>query len=195
MNFTFAKSLKMTADLLQLYEVKDLLTSYERTYHTDNVDKRVFDDPEAQLLIAAGKAAIFEINNDGFPYVLTTTVIAEKGVIRYSMLDEVVLYVISVRKDGENVKFTTVPNGIYVGGDGKYSVTYCNYRCGNFGLTDEISVADGVEEFVFAYRTARNYCLMVGRNDEASVWDQRYNEEAAKVRCRRRARLPRRQWI
>ena len=61
-------------------------------------------------------------------------------------------------------------------------------------------VADEVELGAFAtglieYLAARDYCLITGRTDEASVWDQRYNAEAENKRIRRRAVMPRRAWL
>ena len=63
------------------------------------------------------------------------------------------------------------------------------------GADDELAVGAGADAEMLTYLAARNFCLITGRTDEASVWDQRYNAEAENKRLRRRATLPRRAWL
>ena len=196
MSATLMDVLTTTAELLQLDEVADMLAHYGE--YSDGEDDRKQDtrldtDPDGMLLTAAAKTAVYEIANDGFPAVDTVTAAAKGGLIPMEEIGGNVLYVISVAKGGGIVRFTTTPYGVKVGSDGEYVVTYC-IRIGEIGYYDDIKT-DLAPPYVVAYRAARNYCLMTGRTDEASIWDGRYAEEAEKLRVRRRSHLPRRRWV
>ena len=195
MTATLMDVLTTTAEILQLDEVADMLENYGKAIDGEQAqfDTRLDTDSDAKLLTSAAKTAVYEIANDGFPAVNTVPATAQNGVIPLSAVGDDVLYVISVVKNGALVMFTTVPDGVKVGLDGDCSVTYC-VNIGDIGYGDNIKI-DKIPLHIVAYRAARNYCLMTGRTDEASIWDGRYTEEAEKLRCRRRTRLPRRKWI
>ena len=61
-------------------------------------------------------------------------------------------------------------------------------------LDDTVTVGVLADEEMLAYLAARNYCIVTGRSDEASVWDQRYSSESEKKRLTRRAALCPRVW-
>ncbi len=199
MSLTLMNVLTATAELLQLDEVSDMLAHYGESIVGDNgeesPDLRADTDPDAKLLAAAAKTAVYEINADGFPYVKSVKVQTADGEIPYASINGGnVMYVVSVARNGAPVRFACKPDGVEADGGGLYTVTYCEKPGSELGYDSEIKTGLQIGLYEIAYRAARNYCLMSSRLDEASVWDQRYIEQTEKLRCRRRAYLPRRQW-
>ncbi len=200
MSVTLMDVLTATAEILQLDEVSDMLAHYGESVADESgetkFDLRADTDPDAKLLTAAAKTAVYEINGDGFPFIKTAEAQAENGEISFRSLgDGDAVYVVSVEKDGSFVGFASLPNGIAVGADGSYTVKYCAKVGNDLGYDSEINLGAQIGLYEIAYRAARNYCLMSSRPDEASVWDQRYIEQTEKLRFRRRAFLPRRRWV
>ena len=150
-------------------------------------------DADVKTLVKCVNLAVAELGYD-LPVVNTKTVRATGGYIPLDEFDGTVSTVREVRRYGRAVRFSLSTKGVKVGCDGEYAVDYTVAPCES-NLDDEVALGVGADPDVLCYLTARNYCLVTGRNDEASIWDQRYNAEAEKRRISRRAVLPRRAWV
>lgn len=180
------------AIVLQADDIAELL---ERATAAEDTDERTAasTDPDVKTLVKCVNLAVAELCTE-LPVVYATAATAEGGLIPLSALPAGLSTVRAVKRRGTAVHFTLSVRGIAVDGDGEYTVEY-TLAPTDGDLTDEVALGVGADADVVCYLAARNYCLVTGRNDEASVWDQRYCAEAEKRRLLRRARLPKRAWV
>lgn len=150
-------------------------------------------EADSRTLIRCIDLALSEIGGDGFPFVCEVEKTSENGVIDLPELGNA-LTVLRVARNGVPVTFETRNSKIYVKTDGTYKISYSRVHADITSLDGVMNVGAFVSTELVAYLAARNYCLVTGRTDEASVWDQMYSAEAQKRRLSRRARLPRRAW-
>lgn len=156
-------------------------------------DAGVIDDADVLTLIKCVNLAAAELAAD-MPVLHTVSARAENGVIAPNSFDGTVTAIKSVTHGGHNVPFTFTSRGVGVRRDGEYVVTYVK-QYEDAAVDSEIELGAGADSQTLGYLTARNYCLVTGRTDEAAIWDQRYNAEAEKKRMARRSRLPKRSWM
>lgn len=147
-------------------------------------------DRDALTLTKCVELAACETGGD-FPVSKTQTLVASSGRIPFSAFGRSPSSVLSVRSKGKRVKFRVEPDGIRVG-NGTFEVEYAVMP--ETKESGEIEIGAFVTRELLAYLAARNFCLITGRADEASIWDQRYNAEAEKRRIKRRAEIPARVW-
>lgn len=145
------------------------------------------DDEGVNTMVKCVNLAAAETYAD-FPPLVRSTVTAVNGVIPASALSSVAA-VRAVRRNGRPVRFTFGEFGAKVGVDGEYEAEYTP-KYADKALDDTLVVGCAVDCEMLAYLAARNYCLMTGRSDDASIWDQRYAAEAENKRILRRAYLP-----
>lgn len=167
----------------------DDIESAIQEYSTSDGDEL---DADAKTMVKCVNLAVAECNAD-FPVLHTARVTASGGVIPIGATGDEISTVRAVIKNGRHVRFSFDTRGILVEQDGEYTVTYTTVPHDQ-NLDDEVVCGTGADEPTLCYLAARNYCLVTGRNDEAAVWDQRYNAEAEKLRLLRRAYLPKRAW-
>ena len=156
--------------------------------------KNKTDDEYAQRIYRALRDAYAEVARD-FPMTKQKAVTATDRVIPYSaILPHGMIRVLRVAKDGRDVPFSTDYCSIRVRCDGVYTVTYAE---DNFDadLEDEVPAVREVGVPMLIHLTARNYCIMCGRMDEAAVYDSRYGEYAESLRLKRRAHVPARKFV
>lgn len=151
-------------------------------------------DADVRMLVKCVNMATAELCADGFPLCVTDAHAATDGFIPISAFTRVPSAVREVVKDGARVPFSVDSRGVRVSGGGTYKVTYAAVP-NDAGLDETAETGALCDRNIAAYLTARNYCLITGRTDEASVWDQRYNAEAEKRRLTRRAALKGRKWL
>lgn len=125
-----------------------------------------------------------------FPALVTKTAVAENGIIGIDKFPDPPVTVRGVCKSMRAVAFSFDSRGIRVPFDGECVVTYTVAHIDR-PLDGELTLGIGADGEMLAYLTARNYCLITGRMDEASIWDQRYNAELQSKRILRRAKMPR----
>ncbi|MCH5154745.1 MAG: hypothetical protein J1F71_05985 [Clostridiales bacterium] len=147
------------------------------------------NDDNTERIFRALKDALSEVSRD-FPKMYRATVTAKNGVIPYSAIKaNGTIYVKRVEQNKRNVPFTTDYINIYVRGDGQYTVAY-TVDCFDADLSDELPTVREVGAPMLMHLTARNYCIMCGRMDEAAVYDSRYDEYAQSLRLKRGAHIP-----
>lgn len=150
-------------------------------------------EADSRTLVRCIDLALSEIRGDGFPFVCEVEKASENGEITLPELGTA-LTVLKVARDGRSVPFEVRSSKIIVKTDGTYKISYSRTHSDITSLDGVIDVGAFVTTELVAYLAARNYCLVTGRTDEASVWDQMYSAESQKRRLTRRARLPRRAW-
>ena len=154
-----------------------------------NALKNNENDEYAQRIFCALRDALCEVSRD-FPEECKATVTAKDGVIPYSaVMADGTINVKCVKKNDRSVPFTTDYVNIYVRGDGQYTVVY-SVDCFDAELSGELPAVREVSASMLIHLTARNYCIMCGRLDEAAVYDSRYDEYAEGLRLKRRAHIP-----
>lgn len=146
-------------------------------------------DPDALSLVACVNLAAAELAADGFPLVIAETLTATGGIIPLSEFSREPIAVKSVKSKGRALPFSADSRGVSVGADGDYAVCYHAAPITR-ALNEQADVGAMCDVSLVAYAVARNFCLMTGRYDEASIWDQRYAAEAEKRRLARRGKLP-----
>lgn len=173
------------AAILQADDIEALLED-------ESEDATPTDDADVRTLVKCVNLAAAETSSD-FPVLKTVTVECEDGIIPLSAFDGVVTTVREVMRGKRRVAFSLDSRGVTVPMKGTYTVVY-TVAPSDCNLDDELILGVGVDSETLTYLSARNYCLVTGRSDEASIWDQRYNAETENKRLRRRAKLPVRDW-
>lgn len=165
------------AHIVQADDIAELLEAAQPDY----------TDADVKTLIKCVNLAAAELCLQ-FPVLLDVTVTATDGLISYSQFARPPIVHV-VKKRGKLVHFDTDSRGIAVSGDGEYAVTY-SLPWQDVGGNDALNLAACVDEQLISYLTARNYCLITGRTDEASIWDQMYSSAAEDLRLKRKAKIP-----
>ena len=150
-------------------------------------------DDEVKIFVKAVNTAAVNAAYDGFPIVKTETVRASGGKIAFDAFTRTPSSVGLVEAGGRCVSFGFDSRGISVPDDGEYTVTF-TVEPESAELLSHVETGAGCDFSVLAFLTARNYCLMTGRTDEAQVWDQMYDSALMRKRLSRRASLPVRVW-
>lgn len=171
------------AKLLQADDMESLLNGN---------DQSAYSDPDVKTMIKCVNLAAAELGGE-FPVLRTQTFKSNGRTIPLTSFIGEPITVSRVEFNGVPVTFTFDNRGIGVPTDGEFTVVYSVATPEN-GPLDSVVIGAGVDSYMLVYLTARNYCLITGRTDEASIWDQRYNAEAEKKRIARRVRLPGRHW-
>lgn len=181
--------------------VKDIaLTAAEIVQADDAVRLLSADSDDAQTdadvrtMVRCVNLAVKEACADGFPVCYTREMHAEQKTIPFDSFDPAPSLIRRVTRFGVPVRFAVGADGLTVPRDGKYTVTYTAAPADK-NLDDTVSVGVLADADMLAYLAARNFCLVTGRYDEATVWDRRYAAESEKKRMTRRASLCPRVWM
>ncbi|MDE6401746.1 MAG: hypothetical protein K2L54_03945, partial [Clostridiales bacterium] len=138
---------------------------------TESVDASAeITDPDALALIKCVNLAVAEAISD-FPVTESTEAQSRDGIIPFGELGAA-SSVREVRRDGKPVRFSIDDRGVKTQCDGVHTVVLTR-PFEEAGADDEICVGFGADGEMLAYLTARNFCRVPGRTDEAGVWDQR----------------------
>ncbi|MCH5162490.1 MAG: hypothetical protein J1G38_03255 [Clostridiales bacterium] len=172
------------ARLLQADDIEELLTGE---------NEGAEGDEDVKLLTACINTAAADIAADGFPICLEETHEAKGGVIPLSEFSRRPSTVRSVEDRTGSVVFELTSDAVKTPHDGEFAVTF-TVEPEEKGLDDGIELGTMCDRSMLTYISARNYCLVTGRTDEASVWDQMYEAHTQRKRLTRRAKLPRRAW-
>ena len=180
------KDIAVTAAvILQADDIEYVLTEGDKS--------ELSSDSDAKCMLLSANLAVKEACADGFPILREITVTAENKRIPLSEVPSADA-VKSVMLGGKRCSFSVDSLGVSVPKDGVYTVIYAETPR-DFEPDDEVTLGAFADRSMLAYLTARDYCLMTGRTDEAAIWDQRYVSESEKKRLGRRAHLPGRAWI
>lgn len=178
------------ARLLQADDIESILT---QTDEDGELSSAAADDEDVKLLVACINSATCDIAADGFPICVTETHEARGGAIALSEFTRTPSTVRKICDKTGTVTFEQAKTEIIVPRDGVYDITF-TVEPENAELDANLEMGAMCDRSMLAYMSARNYCLVTGRTDEATVWDQMYEAHTARKRLTRRARLPRRVW-
>ncbi len=159
---------------------------------TENTDGAL-TDADVRMLVRCVNLAIKEACADGFPVCCDRELRANGKIIPLDAFDPPPSLIRRVTRSGVPVRFAVDTDGIAVPRDGKYVVTY-TVAPTDKNLDEAVTVGVLADTDMLAYLAARNFCLVTGRYDEATVWDGRYAAESEKKRITRRAALRPRVW-
>lgn len=183
------------ARLLQADDIEEMLSSYAPADadadDAENAD--VLNDEDVKLLVTCVNTAAANIAADGFPITLKERFASSDGRIALSSFTRPPSTVRRVEDGTGTVPFELDSSYISVPRDGEYDITY-TVEPVEAKLDDDIELGALCDRSMLTYLAARNYCLVTGRTDEASVWDQMYDVHTSRKRLSRRARLPHRIW-
>lgn len=150
---------------------------------------------EIDLLLRCCNLVIHELSDSDFPLVKNVKLKSIDGRVTYNDFPDRVLDVITVKSEGKSIPFHKFFDCIIAECDGVLEITYA------FEPTEVMLAGAGPHgrekpsARLVSYGIAREYCLISGRDAEASIWDGRFvacvAEEAAEKRERR---VKRRAW-
>lgn len=172
-----------------LLQADDITAALDAATPDDGTEATMPTDPDTLTLIKCVELAAAELAADGFPLVFEETLAAANGIIPLAVFTRAPITVKSVKKGGSATAFSVDSRGVSVGGDGEYTVRY-HASPETRALDEQADVSALCDISLVAYLASRDFCLITGRTDEASIWDQRYNAEAEKRRLARRSVLP-----
>lgn len=183
------------AVFLQLDELCDAMNSegFDRANWKTNVTGETA--AELDILLRCCNLVFCELSETEFPLRTTCELAVEGGKIAYDDLPEKVTDIYAVRADGASVPFRQFYDCITLPVSGKVTVEY--------SFAPPAVTLDGQSPYsgnkpsarLVAYGIAREYCLISGMTDDATLWDGRFTacaEEEAAVKRERRVR--RRAW-
>ncbi|MCH5158926.1 MAG: hypothetical protein J1F33_07010 [Clostridiales bacterium] len=171
------------AVILQADDIEYALTEENGEYEKDG---------DVKCMLTSASLAVKEACADGFPVLREVEAVAENKRIPLSAV-EGADSIKSVVRNNRRCSFYVDNRGITVPRDGRYTVVY-SVAPRDLEPDDEVTIGVFGDKSMLAYLTARDYCLMTGRTDEAAIWDQRYVAESEKRRLKVRAYLPAREW-
>ncbi len=171
----------------------ELLTADDTVVMLDGDPQTAAADSEVKIFVKAVNTAVSNAANDGFPIVKTETVRSNGKKITFDAFTRTPSSVCSVEANGRAVMFGFDSRGISVPEDGEYTVTF-TVEPESAELYTHVEAGAGCDFSILAFLTARNYCLMTGRTDDAQIWDQMYDSVLVKKRLTRRAQIPARVW-
>ncbi|MCH5350880.1 MAG: hypothetical protein J1F39_02800 [Clostridiales bacterium] len=170
-----------------------ILQADDIEYALTEGDKTDFEkDGDLKCMLCSANLAVKEACADGFPILREVEAVAENKRIPLSAVPNADS-IKSVVRSNKRCSFCVDNRGISVPRDGRYTVVYSEAPR-DLSADDEVTVGVFGDKSMLAYLTARDYCLMTGRTDEAAIWDQRYVAESEKRRLKVRAYLPAREW-
>lgn len=178
--------------------LKDIAVAAAVILQADDIEYALTEGSEAETdsdvkcMLTAANLAVKEACADGFPVLREVEAVAENKRIPLSAV-EGADSIKSVMRSNKRCSFYADNRGISVPRDGRYTVVY-SVAPKDLSPDDEVTVGVFGDKSMLAYLTARDYCLMTGRTDEAAIWDQRYVSESEKRRLKVRAYLPAREW-
>ncbi|MCL2061234.1 MAG: hypothetical protein FWH03_01225 [Firmicutes bacterium] len=182
---------KFAAESLGLDAVAQVLTE-----KTPLSGLNASDEREYKLLLSCARAVLLEIAAEFVPLTRTANVAARNGKIPYADISKDLVEIISVKKAGRAVLFSSDYDGAHVFSDGIFEVTYA-FLPNTENPDAALAYANGkVNARNAGYGVAAEYCIRTGQTDDAALWDKRYKDAmvAAAVR-RRESCVARRRWL
>ena len=149
---------------------------------------------EINRLIRCANLVLGELAADLLPIKTRETLVFSPYAL-YSTFSQPPVDIYSVMgEDGANVRFCELFDRVEVKTSGSYTVEY-SYSPTVVELTDEIPYPT-LPPFVLGQGIAREYCVISGMTEEASVWDQRFlSSVTARARSKKDVRVRRRAWV
>lgn len=161
------------------------------------VEAELSADKRLKLLKDCAEFVLNQLATDYLPLKKTEKVFSEDGTIPYGEFSRDMLEAVRV-KDGYgcDVRFSHLPDGLFVKERGEMEVTYF-YRPGEKTFFDEAETGScRVSARVIALGTAAEYSFVCGLFEEAQLWDGRF-KDSLKIALRKKGAvsLKARRWF
>jgi hypothetical protein len=157
------------------------------------------ENKDAALLIKCLDLVCGEIAAEYFPSVYEEDISFNgKGFAVYSAFSKPPLYVVSLRRNGQNVKYTAFADSIYAENiaNMRLTVRYAYAHEEISGLTSRIALNPAITERILVMGTIAEYCLINGMFNENVMYDARYRESLrATVRKKSELKIKPQKWI
>ena len=168
-----ADAVYTAAVLLQLDELCDGMNA--EGFSAKEPTKTLSDEQarELDILLRCGNLVLQELSEGEFP--LRGQMQCETdGKLTYARLPQRVTHILGVKQGGKNVPFTEWHDCITLPVSGKITVAYA-YSPAAVSLSSASPYPTDVPSArLLAYGIAREYCLISGMSQEASLWDSRF---------------------
>lgn len=165
------------ASLLRLGDAEDEMRAH-KIYETEGGEEPTLGE-DAQILIESANTVIGEIASDFLPLKCIEEVETnEKGEILLSALSNEICDIFALRDSrGKPVRFDSHYDRLIVNAKGRYRLIYSKMPP-EYALSDTVCYTNTIiSTDVIAFGTARDFCLISGRTDEANIWEQRFKVE------------------
>ncbi|MCL2598368.1 MAG: hypothetical protein FWD76_00445 [Firmicutes bacterium] len=137
----------------------------------------------ANRLCRCANLVLGEIASEYIPLVKTELANSLGGVIAYESLSKNLIDIVSVKQNGQSVRYKMTQDGI-VAPSGRYRIEY-NFLPQKYLYKDSIDYKGAVlSTRVIAYGVITEYCIISGLTDDAVMWDKRYRDALAVVGAR-----------
>ena len=119
-----------------------------------------------------------------------------EGMILFkNMSDKDILEIYSIKKNNNEVSnYKLVSNGIVID-NGDYEIEFSVFP-DEVGIEDVIDYYFKINEFIFSQLVLSEYYFLKGFNDEANIWDSRFNNQIKSLlRVKKNILLPEKGWL
>lgn len=165
------------ASLLRLGDAEDEMAAH-RDYELNGGEEPTLGE-DAQILIESANTVIGEIACDFLPLKCVEDVtVGEDKAIRLASLQNEICDIFALKDgSGKPVRFESFYDRLVVAKSGTYRLAYSKMPP-EYRLSDTVCYTKTIiSTDVIAFGTARDFCLISGRTDEANIWEQRFKAE------------------
>lgn len=179
--------LKLTCAYLGFFD--DFKTFFELTPETLPPEK----ERELEILLLSVDNVQNRLLNS-FPQITKENVEAQDNKIMLNSLTKTAKKVLSVKENGNNIKFKIYDNFILTNKNGTFEVEYSYLLPKVLTKTDEIAL-NFLPERTFALGVASEYCFISGLFDDAVIWEEKFKSVLKKEsEAVRTFIMPKRKW-
>ncbi len=182
------KVLKLSATMLQLKDIENILSSSSQLSEVGNDD--------LELLLSCLNLVCEQIASDYIHLISKKNVVTTNGFIPWSAFDGIQLYKIVKVKDskGESLNFKIVADGIVCNSD-NVQVVY-SYFPQEYNFNEFISDFNcSVDERILALGVCFEYLFIKGNSTDAQIWESRFTNAMKNIVAKRKeVVLPKRRW-
>lgn len=183
----------MTVKDVVLLAAKLLGCEDDVRYYIEDEDEEYAQ--KAEMLLYCFHLVENELAVDYFPLMAEQEINTQTGKIAFSNFPNVIARIIKVTdKNGNSIAYQLFPDYLMTQ-TGKVKVLY-SYTPAEKSWDENIDFTLYVSGRLFAYGIAAEYCTVLGRFEEANVWDEKYKDAIESAyRAQSGGKLPSRRWV
>ena len=180
--------IKLSAEMLNLEQTIQYLAGAETLDGQTNKS-------DADILLRCFNLVVNEIAAEYRVFSKLKNIDTQNGVIEYPQIDNQIISVNAVYKDGKTVRYKSMPNFISTS-PGGVSVEY-SYMPENCEIEDNIDLSGTkIPERIIAYGVCAEYSIISGAYDEGLMWDKRFKDSLfSSLKKTKKLSVPLRRWI
>lgn len=141
------------------------------------------NDEKITLLVKCVNMIVSEIASDYVHMEYSEDIVTDDGIIPYDQLKKRLINIKRVTKNGTKIGAKLHPEHILCDARGSLNVCYY-YMPSEVKIGDKIELSPRITTMLIANGVLGEYCLLVGRYEDAALYDKRYREmvkEASRV--------------